>query len=193
MHQPQSSSSRGSSSGLVPDKASVSVSDEDIEEAWYELEEKRKQWELEGLDLGEDFTTQILGGRWTRVHKGKAYDAIVGFACKGPATLWARQYGFNVLASFSNRKHGEARASAMAIEWCRVMQHWCDIYRHQDIPTYHYSDHDLQSLEECLDFVNMVLEAGVESPMWPRAQAIRHLRPSAPKCSAASSSSKGDK
>jgi len=36
-----------------------------------------------------------------------------------------------------------------------------------------YSQQDLDSLEDDLDFVNQLLEAGVESPMWQRGQGIR--------------------
>ena len=167
------------------------LSDEQIEKAWLELEAKRRQWDLEGLDQGEDFTTKILGGRWTREHKGRSYDAIIGIASKGAASDWCRQYGLNIEASFSYRKYGEGPASSMAVHWCKRMQHFFNLYKERDDPMMVYKPSDLDSCEDDLDFVNMILAAGMESPVWARAQAIRNLRPSAhPGGSASASSSK---
>ena len=82
----------------------------------------------------------------------------------------------------------------MAVEWCRRMQHFYNLYKEKDIPMLVYSEKELSLYEESLDFVNMVLEAGIESPVWARAQAIRNLAPSTfPVLHKGASSSSGSK
>ena len=155
------------------------LDDAAIAEAWAALEKKRRERELQGAEEGPDFSTKILGGKWTRMHKGRAYDAIVGLAAKGGPHDWCRRYGLNVEASFSLQKYGEEAASTLALQWCKVMQFFYDLYQQADDPDHVYSDAELQSFEEDLDWVNFVLAAGVDSVVWPRASLIRNLRPSA--------------
>ena len=159
--------------------ASEPLTDEAIDAVWSSLEAKRREWDLEGLEVGDEFTTSILGGKWTKENKGQVYDAIKSQAKKGLASAWCRQYGLNVEASFSFRKFGEEAAKSMAIEWCRIHKHFFDIYTESDEAMHVYSAKELESCKDNLEFVNMVLAAGVESPIWNRAQGIRKIRPNA--------------
>jgi len=184
------SSSASGTSRAQPQEAS----DEAIALAWAALDKKRREVHLEGMFLGDDFQVKVLGGKWTLEHKSTAFDAIAAMARKGLPFAWCRAYNLNVEASFSIRKHGEEAARVLAVEWCKRMQFFYDIYKLADEPDFVYSPAQLSSYEEELEFVEFVLNAGVHDPAWPRAMAIRSLAPSArPKVhsSSGSKSSKG--
>lgn len=167
----------GASSAAAP-AAPPEVTDEVIEEAWAALEAKRRQWSLEEEREGEDFTTNILGGEWTRKHKGKAFDAIKSAAGGGAPSLWCRLYGLNVEAPFSFNKFGEAAASTLALQWCKRMQHFYNIYLRHDAPEYVYSDKELESFQEDEEWVAFVRDASAKPETWKRAVKIRSVRPS---------------
>lgn len=170
--------------------------DDVIAEAWAALEAKRRAWSMEEQLQGEDFTTKILGGKWTRKHKGKAFDAIKSVAGRGAPSLWCRQYSLNVEASFSFAKYGEAAGSTLALQWCKVMQYYYNIFKRHNDSAYEYSEADCASLEEDADWAEFVRAAGAGSVVAIRAETIRALRPvNAPKgargSAGASSSSSG--
>ena len=67
-------------------------SEEAIWKAWTELDEKRKELRVAERCGGVDFTTKLLGGKWTRVHRGKAFDAMIGIG-RGRAAPEPSDYG----------------------------------------------------------------------------------------------------
>lgn len=140
------------------------------------MNKRREHEEIRG-DQGSDFTTKILGGEWTRTHKKKAFDAAIGIAVGGAPRAWCRKYGLNIEASFAFKKYGNDAATAMALEWCRRMQHFYDIYVLHGQDDHIYSGKELQSYEEALDWVNFLCASDVEAALWDRAESIRQLRP----------------
>ena len=140
---------------------------------------------------------KLLRGKWIQTHKSKAFDVVIGIATKGAASDWCRLYGLNVEASFSLAKYGEDSCRILAMQWCKVNQHYFDIYKSQEEPEHIYSDAELASFQEDIDWVDFVLASGPESAVWARAHLIRHLKPSLRPVSSstgkASSSSKSSK
>lgn len=172
-HRSGDASSSGGCAAVVPE----ALPDDIITKAWEDLAEKRREWELAGGSAHDDFFTRVLGGAWTATHKKKAFDAVAGMARNSVAKTWCRRYGLNIEASFSLAKYGESDAPMLALQWCDRMQHYFLIYKANGAGDYHYTDEDMESFEESLDWVNFVLDSGPESPIWDRAMAIRNLRP----------------
>lgn len=169
------------------------ITDEMIQEAWDEVMAKRRELHLAGGDETADFSTKILGSRWTRINKGKSCDAVIGIASGGAAREWCRLYGLNVEASFAIGKYGEGDATMMALEWCRRRQHFYDLYVEADRDDYAYSGEELQSCPEKLEWVHWLLARGTTSVCWSRALEVQSSMPSTrpveePTSNAASSS-----
>ena len=93
-----------------------------------------------------------------------------------PAT-WARRYGLNIEASFSFNKYGEKEACNLAVYWTQRMQHFFDLHLEAEKEDFEYSDAAVTSSVEDLDFVDFVLECGVEHPVWEWAQVLRSTEP----------------
>lgn len=165
------------------------MTDEVLDEAWAVVEAKRREWDLRGLDTGGDFTTKILGSKWTRIHKRVAADATVGLASRGAPQQWARQYGLNIEASFAYSKYGEEEAGILALEWCKLMQHFYDLYKEKNGANYEYNDADLSSFEHDQTWQDFLASAGKKLAVWRRAQVISATRPARNPVGMASASS----
>ena len=170
------SSGSGSSGGRqgVP----ADLDDDVVEQTWRELMEKRRALELTGKPLGSDFVTQVLGGTWTRQHKNKSFDAVVGYARGGAPIAWGKQYNMGVEFSTAYSKYGDERATKLCLEWCRRCQFFYDMYLEADTPLYTYSDADLCSYVEDIDWLNFVLANEEHDAFWNRAMGLRTLVPS---------------
>jgi hypothetical protein len=165
----------GQSSG-PPEETEDAVNDA-IEAAMKEVYNKRRLWELESLDRLEDFRTKVLGDESLVCDTKLEFASIAGVACGASAVAWCRTYGMIKQASFSHRDYTYLDASRMALEWCRRMQHYYDIFKSQDDPTYVYSTDDLESYVEEYEWVSYLCDLDIESAAWSRSEAIRTLVP----------------
>lgn len=121
-------------------------------------------------------------------------DAVIGIAVGGAAMAWCRQYGLNIEASFAYSKYGFDGATNLAMERCRRMNHFYDIYLLRDEPDYSYSAQDLASYEEDLPWLDYLCAQDVASAVWARAEVVRGTKPQAqPKPAGSSSSTKRKK
>ena len=174
------------------DESEVAV-DDVIAKAVQEVAEKRRKWELEGLDTLEDFRTKLLGdGQKVRANK-LDFAAVVGVACGRAATDWCRHYGLGLQTSFSHVQYTQKDCSRMALEWCKRMQHFFGIYKQQEDADYVYSLDDLASYTCDEDWVSYISELDPASPAAARSAGIGQLTPNrypASTSGAASSSSK---
>ena len=60
-------------------------------------------------------------------------------------------------------RYDQHPASCMALEWCRRVQHFYDIYTGQDDPDFENSAEELESYEESIEFIDLMLAIPVES------------------------------
>ena len=134
---PTSASAGSGPSSHDPEQSKTSpreghdLDDEAIAEAWATLQQKRLQWDTEGSAQGDDFKVWIRGGAWTAKHRGMAYDNVMASAKAGLPIQWAVKYKVGQSAAFSIPLYGEHNGHMMAIEWCRRLQHFYDIYAAQ--------------------------------------------------------------
>ena len=69
-------------------------------------------------------------------------------------------------------------ASSMALEWCSRMQYFHDIYTAQDDPDFLYTQAELDSYEESLEFVEFMLAIPDDHVLTlERCRKLRRMRP----------------
>ena len=73
-------------------------------------------------------------------------------AKKGAAADWAKKYNLPNMASFSTSKYEQEGANLLALEWCRRLQYFYNIYVCQSESEYDYSDDDCGSYKEPVSF-----------------------------------------
>ena len=64
---------------------------------------------------------------------------------KGAAADWVAKYNLPSMASFSTSRYEQEGASALALEWCRHLQYFYNIYTGQSDPNYDYRGDDCGS------------------------------------------------
>jgi hypothetical protein len=152
--------------------------EEVFERAWADLEQKRVEWEVQGPVQGDAFTVDVVDWAWSQGQAGRQYHCIEARASKGEATSWCRKYGFPPKVSFSVKLYTEPVASAFAVEWCRRLQHFFDIYRCQTAKDLQYTAEHKASLKDSDAFLLMKATLPNVGKAVERARAIEALCPS---------------
>lgn len=155
----------------------LELGDEAIEAAWVTLQEKRLQWDQSGVAEGDNFYVIIRGGAWTLRSVGKALDSVMACARSGLPTEWAKQHNMGKSALFALSKYGDESAHMLALEWCRRCEHFFQIWVANDDPEYLYTQDDLASYQEDLEFVTWLCGVDAMSATWERAAKVRKLKP----------------
>lgn len=139
--------------------------------------------------MGDTSTTKVLGGTWTRKHKRKAADATIGIVVGGAPKGWGRQHGLNIEASFAHNKYGKDKATSLALEWCRRMNHFCEVFLLRNELENCYSPEDIAPYEEGLPWLDFLCAQDLDSEVWSRAEITRSTKPDGQPCPKHKSSS----
>ena len=119
---PSSGLAGGASVAARKDIAWAEVSDSDAADIFNVLMAKRAEWADEAVDGPGDFLVELLGGTWTKTHRGVDYDAFRGFARGRDAVqfceMWSLQKSFrcSVLTTTGHFAH------MICTAWCASMQ-----------------------------------------------------------------------
>ena len=148
-----------------------------LDRVWEGLGDKRKEWELEGIPAGADFTTEVRDWAWTQAQAGRAYFCIAGQAAKGDPTAWCRKFQLNTSISFSAKVYGQKVATALAQEWCRRLQFFYDLYKAQPSRDFVYTKAHGEAVQGGEAFLQLKSELPKGSKAEKRAQAIESLFP----------------
>ena len=159
--------------------ANPACADEDLDfqQVWDDLAERRRLWSLEAPKVSEDFVTHIRGGTWTAKHRGVTADCVVAQATGRLAMEWCRKYGLNRMASFSFAKYGESTANHMALQWCRRLQHYFDLWLQSDEAVFEYSSAALESYDPGQEWTSLLATLPSKGPARLRAEGIDSLCP----------------
>jgi hypothetical protein len=172
--------SQSSQTGVALPEVSQGVALDDeavLDRVWQDVADARRAWELEGVPAGSDFTTEVRDWAWTQAQAGKAYFCIAGQAAKGDPAGWCRKYQLSPQISFSARVYGQKVATALAVEWCRRLQFFYDLYKAQPAPAFTYTKAHKESLQPSDAFLALKNELAKGSKAEQRAQAIESLFP----------------
>ena len=157
--------------------ADKDAAEDAMEGIWGYLEQKRKEWEAEGRGHGDSFAVEVVDWAWTKGQAGRAYHCLEGRAAKGDATSWCRRYQLSAYTSFSVKLYGEEVARALAVEWCRRMQHFYDLYRCQPARDFKFTPSHKASLEDSPAFELMQSGLPPSGKAAGRAKVILALFP----------------
>jgi hypothetical protein len=132
----------------------------DVADALEALYAKRCEWDLDGGDKSRDgaFVVKLLGGAWTKLHKGKDFDAFKGEA-RASASAWCKQYRLPQSARFEISLYGEIDASTMSVAWCHRMQHFYSRWLESGEDKYVFSADDALSYVGEPKFVDLCARA----------------------------------
>lgn len=143
---------KGGASSSTPGTSSrapcIDLTDDLIDSAFAQLEEKRAEWRASDDFVATDFETHIRGGRWTAARAGVPFDCIVGRPCTEAARQWIREYGLPSMASYSYRRFGEKTAAILAQAWCHRMQYLLGVYIEHGGGAYHFASADFDAYPE---------------------------------------------
>lgn len=179
--QPELEGHGAESAGEGDEQSSApELEDDAIQAAWVSLHEKRLQWDQAGAAEGDSFYVIIRGGPWSLRATGKALESVMACARAGPPTEWAKKYNMGKSALFALSKYGDESAHMLALEWCRRCEHFFQIWVAQDDPEFAYTQTDLASYQEGLEFVTWMCSVDIMSATWERAAKVRSLRPTNP-------------
>ena len=114
--------------GVAQQDPQLIEDDELSPEEWLEVlrqfNEAKEAYSLDGDDFAH-WSVKPLGGKWTRVHKGKAFDAFRGAPARGsPAMAWATQYRMQQAARFDIGPYTVAGAWTLAKTYCAKCEHF---------------------------------------------------------------------
>ena len=152
------------------------LTDEQVQEVFDALEQKRQEWADDVVGYDGDFNITLTGGPAVMREHGLAFQAFKGLVRQGsPAELWCGQHGLAKSASFSLAMYGEQTARIMAHAWCHRMHYFYSLWVAADDPSFRYTDEDVAAYAEQPAFSD--LASGLEGAQLARANKIRALRP----------------
>lgn len=141
-----------------------------IREAWAEKSEE---------DMA--FYCRVLGGKWTMRNKGVVADAVSAFARGGMCkSIFCHNYGWPAQFTCTYAKFGMESAHALCREFCRRGDYFFSIWAAQPDDRFQFSEEDIQSYEETLEWVTFLTEADTDGPVFQRGLEIRELVPTNP-------------
>jgi hypothetical protein len=165
---------------LRPDEAEPPMESEmAVDMAWHFLEASRMERDSSTSHrAAEDFVTVFRDGMWNMVNRDiNESDRVIAQAKKGTPIHWSSLYKLGKMASFSESKYGREGSSALALQWCRRLQHFYDIWCKQDDPKYIYTPEDIASYQEDPAWTLFWSTVPANGPLRDRAEAIRALVP----------------
>lgn len=161
--------------------AAQPADDEEVvvpEQVYDELEQMR-------LRLGvpasrrQHFSWGLLGGTWTRKHRGKSCDAFGARACTQEAKAFCRWYSMNITVRFSVGDYGERHCAMLCEYWVAKNTFFHGIWQaNGSAQSYRFRDEDISSFEEPQDFLDLF--GGARGALLARMQDLRAIRPARP-------------
>jgi hypothetical protein len=158
--------------------ASAELTDEQLEECFLELEDRRARMEDESVDLA-NFRVRVLGGPWCLAHLGVPYDAFQGW-CTDPSAeaTWAKRYKMGKTSRFGVGVFGDARSVVLANEWASRCQYYWNIFTEQDDDNYTFTENDYAGYKPRLAFLAALPSFDPGSEAHRRALILAQLKPS---------------
>ena len=153
------------------------LSDEAVDKAWVDLEERRELMGLTAPEVGDNFHTQLKGAARIAATADAPFDTVLGVAKAGAPNQWAIKYHLGKSASFSAKKYGDYAAHVMALEWCRRCEFFYQMWCSQKAPDYIYTPEDFASYDEDESWQSFMFDLDVGTAAFMRASNLVALRP----------------
>jgi hypothetical protein len=169
------------------------LTDEAREAAFAALEAKRMEMDAIASKPADHFKTQLLGGAWTALHSGVAFDNVKGYPSGKAATLWLQSYFGVRQITFALKKFGDEIAAFLALQWCRRMEYFYLIYTTSGSTDfkYTYTGPEIAAAPMCSTSISKALLVGITPQQRARVAELDSLVPMRLMGSSKASSSAG--
>jgi len=124
------------------------LSDEQVEAVFSDLDRVRAGL-VEGADEESDWRVTVLGGAWTAMHRGQAFDAFrAAPRTNSSAEAWAVSYGMGRSVRIDVSLYGAGPANDMARAFALKCQFFFDLWEGKGAEHYEFTEEDLASYAE---------------------------------------------
>ena len=153
------------------------MEDHEVEAVFAELQRRRA--ELAASVPAEvsvsDFAVTVLGGAWTRAHRGVVADAMQGHAVGQSAKDFCRRRGVPQSARFELSLYSPPHAGVMARGWAHRMQHFMTLEVAARDEAHVFTADEISSYTEPTEFVQVSEVFRGHAQATKRFRAIRSL------------------
>ena len=125
------------------------------------------------------FRVVTRGGEWTYEHTGHVADSNRGEARGELAKSWCRRFGWPLTMTFSMHRYGREGSARLAQEFCRRSAFLFGLFQESGVceDSFAYSQHDIASCPEDMEFLDFVLQFDADDAILLRAHDLRALAP----------------
>ena len=130
------------------------------------------------LPIDDKFTWTVRGGKWTKLHKGLAFDCYLGYGRAGVPSAFCKAFGLRRSFSLSIRAYGEAPCISMVKAWCHRMAFLFDRWVHGGgTDQFVFTHEDYAAYREPGEFYALAGTANrIEVKAFAKIRTIRPLR-----------------
>ena len=175
--KPTASPHSESSDDETADPVGLQHTDEAIEAAWQDLQEKRNQLNEDEASESAHFIISIRGGAYTYKKAGVAADCVVCSGRGASAKSFCKEFGLQQMYSFAFKKYSEPAALRMASEVCKRLEYWHSLHLEFDEVTADFTEDLLATYAGHEGFQSWCDELAPGSATAVRATAIQAMRP----------------
>ena len=176
-HKPHAWTTSPDAASAKGPKVDECLDDDEIEAIFSELDRRRA--ELAASTPAElavtDFAVKVLGGAWTRSHRGVDADAMQGHAVGNYAKQFCRRRGVAMSARFEISLYSATHASVFARAWAHRMQHFLNCEVAAGDEKYAFSEQDVARYSEPTEFAQAAKALQSQAQAVKRVQSIRAL------------------
>ena len=122
------------------------------------------------------FAVRILGSKWTRLHRGRSWDAVQAYSRVQASQNWAGEQFMQGSMRFSNTDLTREQGLALASCWCTRMSQLYHLYVDSDEDPGWWQPQDADALDDA-ELTAMQAEVEEGTAMWQRCQDIRACVP----------------
>ena len=149
-----------------------------FDEVWAEIADS---WS-ENDCSGDDFITVARDGMWVMMNRFTwESDRMLAQARKGAATTFCTRYGLPKIASFSYSTHTPEGASVLAVEHCRKLQYFFNIWQARGGESYLFSEAEVRNYAYTEHYRTFTAGLPLGSATKHRATALELLAPGEPR------------
>ena len=166
----------------------VTLSSVEVDQVMDEMKTKRLEWEHSFPTQGQNFTSTLMGGTWTKQYRGMVCERTRAFAVGKSVEAWCIRYSLPTNMSFTFSKYGEALAGALAVYFCKRLQYFYDIAQNSAETNHVFTNAELRSPPAWTNVLEQLRELPDTHPGYLKLTEILDIVPKAPASSASSSS-----
>ena len=166
----------------------MTLSSVEVDQVMDEMKSKRLEWEHSFPNQGENFTSTLMGGTWTKQYRGMVCERTRAFAVGKNVEAWCLKYSLPTNMSFTFSKYGQALAGAFAVYFCKRLQYFYDIAQNSGETDHVFTSAELGNPPAWTNVLEQLRELPDTHPGYLRLTEILDIVPKAPASNASSSS-----